>query len=99
MYASTQISLFLIPLFLSGTLSHQEQKPQFVPNLKNHFNLNVNDNDNENELSHTEPTLEARAEAKLVWTMPCKEEEDDSQITEITEIVFYKNRENPSEYV
>ena len=24
-------------------------------------------------------TNEARAETKLVWTMPCKEEEDDSQ--------------------
>ena len=31
----------------------------------------------------TEPTNEARAEAKLVLTMPCKEEEDDSQTTEI----------------
>ena len=36
MCASTQISLFLIPLFLSGTLSHQEQKPRFA---KKHFLL------------------------------------------------------------
>ena len=41
-------------------------------------------------IGHTEPTLEARAEAKLVWTMPCKEEEDDSQITETTECFFTK---------
>jgi hypothetical protein len=26
-----------------------------------------------------EPTNEASAETKLVWAMPCKEEEDDSQ--------------------
>jgi hypothetical protein len=28
-------------------------------------------------MSYPEPTNEARAEAKLAWTMPCKEEEDE----------------------
>ena len=47
--ASTQIKTY--PFHLCLLQSHhilREQKPQFVPNLKNHFNLNVNDNDNEN---------------------------------------------------
>ena len=30
-------------------------------------------------LSFAGPTNETRAETKLVWAMPCKEEEDDSQ--------------------
>ena len=33
--------------------------------------------------SLAEPTNEARAEAKLAWILPCKEEEDDSQTAEI----------------
>ena len=28
-------------------------------------------------IDYAEPTNEARAEAKLAWTMPCKEEEDE----------------------
>ena len=28
---------------------------------------------------HKEPTHEARAETKLVWALPCKKEEDESQ--------------------
>ena len=31
------------------------------------------------DYGHKEPTNEARAEAKLVWALPCKKEEDESQ--------------------
>lgn len=33
-------------------------------------------------LKRYEPTNEARAEAKLAWTMPCKEEEDEVKVSE-----------------
>ena len=55
----TSFKIKITPFHLCLLQSHhilREQKPQFVPNLKIHFNLNVNDNDNENELSHTEIT-------------------------------------------
>ncbi|MDD5825170.1 MAG: hypothetical protein PUD14_04645, partial [Prevotellaceae bacterium] len=31
------------------------------------------------DYGHKEPTHEARAETKLVWALPCKKEEDESQ--------------------
>ena len=41
---------------------------------------------------HAEPTNEARAETKLVWAMPCKEEEDHRSIRRKR---GKKNKENP----
>ena len=36
------------------------------------------------DYGHKEPTHEARAETKLVWALPCKKEEDESQPTHVS---------------
>ncbi len=53
----TSFKIKITPFHLCLLQSHhilREQKPQFVPNLKNHFNLNVNDKLNYFFLFHQE---------------------------------------------
>ena len=40
------------------------------------------------DYGHKEPTHEARAETKLVWALPCKKEEDESQRADDASVVI-----------
>lgn len=67
-------------LFLAEYMFYFSQKSQRTRKFlfaDAHSLFHTENTDQTNERMDSQPTNEARAEAKLVWTLPCKEEENE----------------------